>query len=62
MTAKTSIRKDDMSRAVKAALEAGLRIARIEVSPADGRFAIVTDTADTNHRTGNPWDTEFEES
>jgi hypothetical protein len=63
MTARNSFKQDDVSRAVKGAVSAGLHVARVEISPKDGRIVIVAETQGTSRRTKtNPWDSEFEEA
>ena len=60
MTSRGGFRQDDVSRAVKGARNAGIRVDRIEISPADGKIVIVTETSIANHLNEvNPWDEEF---
>jgi hypothetical protein len=50
-------------RAVKGALSGGISVARVEISPTDGRIVIVAETPNASLRTKpNPWDSEFEET
>jgi hypothetical protein len=63
MTARVSFKQDDVARAVKGALSGGIRVARVEISPTDGRIVIVAEIPNTCRRTKtNPWDSEFEEA
>ena len=62
MVARASFRQDDVSRAVKGAVNAGLQVERVEVSSLDGRIVIVAKTpAGSVRETSNPWDSEFDE-
>jgi hypothetical protein len=63
MTARVSFKQDDVARAVKGALCGGIRVARVEISPVDGRIVIVAETPSLSRRPEtNPWDSEFEET
>ena len=63
MTARAGFRQDDLARAIRGAISAGVRIARIEISPTDGRIVIVIEASSANQQAKtNPWDEEFNEN
>jgi hypothetical protein len=63
MTARVSFKQDDVARAIRGALNGGIQVARVEISPVDGRIVIVAETASLSRRAEtNPWDSEFEET
>ena len=60
MRAPAMFRQSDVKRAIKAAVAAGLRVARIEVAP-DGRIVIIPGNAQDGEAAiqdmnANPWD------
>ena len=63
MTARAAFRQDDVARAIRGAISAGVRVSRIEISPADGRIVIVIEASSANRQDKiNPWDEEFTEN
>ena len=57
MTARAAFKQDDVARAVKGAIAGGATVARIEVSPIDGKIVIVTgDGAARLGPAANDWD------
>jgi len=47
--------ENDLVRAIKSALKAGLAIARLEIDPQSGKIIIITGKA-TEPEEPNPWD------
>ena len=58
MTTPSTFRKADITRACKAALQAGLKVAEVRCPP-EGGF-IITVIKDNETKTANPWDEDDE--
>jgi hypothetical protein len=52
--APSTFRQSDVTRAIKAAVAAGVEIQRVEIDP-NGRIVIITAT-EAERREGNEWD------
>ena len=58
MTAPSNFRKADITRACKAALKAGLKVAQVRCPPEGGFTIFLTDGEEAE--TSNPWDKDDE--
>jgi len=55
--ARATFHESDVSRALKAALKAGLAVARVEIDPKTGRIVVYsTDAPDAKPSVANDWD------
>ena len=60
MTAPLTFRKPDVTRAISAAVKAGLKVSAVRFPP-EGGFVIVTAEAEPSE-IDNPWDKFFDET
>jgi hypothetical protein len=61
MSRRAAFRQADLTRALKAAAQAGMHIARIEITP-DGKISIVTAEGAAAADEPNAWDEVFEDA
>ena len=55
MRGRVSFKESDLTRAIRAAIKAGLRVVGFEISPVTGTIVVHTDKPEDNAK-ANPWD------
>lgn len=58
MTAPARFKQEDLTRAVRGAERAGMRVGRVEITP-DGRIVLVSESVSPKGAS-NPWDEQFQ--